>query len=380
MIYGQEHRELQTTVVRLARNEIAPHVDAWEEAERFPAHEVMKLFGSHGLLGITRPPEFGGLGLDYSYSCAFAEALGEIPCGGVPMAIGVQAEMATPALARYGSDELRAQFLAPTITGDYVACIGVSEPGAGSDVAGITTRARADGADYIIDGAKTWITSGTQADWVCLLANTSDGPLHKSKSLLCVPLDAPGVTRTALRDKLGMRCSDTAQIFFDAVRVPQRYRIGEEGRGFTYQMQQFQDERLWAAASVLRPMERALQQTIAHTRERVAFGRPLLDNQVIQFTLAELQTKVELLRSLTYRAVEEYVAGSDVTPLASMAKLAAGRLARELGDACLQFFGGMGFMNETPIVRFYRDTRLLSIGAGADEVMLGIIAKTMKIG
>ncbi len=295
------------------------------------------------------------------------------------MAIGVQVDMATPALARYGSDELRQEFLAPSITGDHVACIGVSEPGAGSDVAGITTRARKDGDDYVIDGGKTWITNGMQADWTCLLVNTSDGPIHRSKSLIVVPLDRPGVTRAKLRDKLGMHSSDTASLYFDGVRVPQRYRIGEEGLGFVYQMQQFQEERLHGAAGSLRPMERAIAQTIEHTSQRVAFGGPLLENQVIQFKLAELQTKVELLRSITYRAVEEYVGGGDVTQLASMAKLTAGRLAREVADSCLQFFGGMGFMNETPIARYYRDSRLLSIGAGADEIMLGIIAKGMRI-
>jgi len=389
MIYGPEHRALQETVVRIVEREIAPYADAWEDAEEFPSHDVMKVFGDNGLLGITRAAEYGGLGLDYSYQCALAEALGDAPCGGVPMAIGVQADMATPALARNGSDELRAQFLAPSIAGEYVACVGVSEPGAGSDVASISTRARRDGDDYLIDGTKTWITNGMKADWVCLLANTSDGPLHRSKSLLCVPLDAPGVTRVKLRDKLGMRCSDTATLYFENVRVPQRYRIGEEGRGFVYQMQQFQDERLWAAASVLRGMEKAIEQTIVHTRERVAFGRSLLDNQVIQFALAEMKTKVELLRSLVYRAVADYVAagtgpaieaaGPDVVLLASMAKLTAGRLVREVADGCLQFFGGMGYMNETPIARFYRDMRLVSIGGGADEVMLGIIAKSMAL-
>ena len=378
MIYGPEHRELMRTVSRIVETEIAPHVAAWEEAEFFPAHEVFKKLGDAGLLGITRPVEYGGQALDYSYACAFAEAIGEVPCGGVPMAIGVQVDMATPALARYGSAELCREFLVPSIAGDFVACLGVSEPGAGSDVASITTRARKDGDDYIIDGMKTWTTSGTQADWICLLVNTSDGPVHRSKSLLCVPLDLPGITRTKLHDKLGMRCSDTAQIYFDAVRVPQRYRIGDEGLGFVYQMQQFQEERLYAAAGSLRPMESAIRETLAHTSQRVAFGRPLLDNQVIAFKLAELLTKVELLRSLTYRAVEEYVGGADVTQLASMAKLTAGRLGREVADECVQFHGGMGYMNETPIARHFRDSRLLSIGGGADEIMLGIIAKSMR--
>src|SRR5207244_8561518 len=200
-----------------------------------------------------------------------AEELGNIHCGGVPMAIGVQTDMATPARARFGSDEVRREFLAPSIAGDYVACLGVSEVGAGSDVASIKTFARKDGADYVINGGKMWTTNGTQADWICLLANTSDGPVHQNKSLICVPMKTEGVEIARKLDKLGMRSSDTAQIFFDGVRVPQRYRIGEEGMGFVYQMQQFQEERIWAAASTLGGMERAIAMTIEYTAGREAF-------------------------------------------------------------------------------------------------------------
>jgi citronellyl-CoA dehydrogenase len=282
-------------------------------------------------------------------------------------------------LARFGSDELRREFLAPSIQGEYVACIGVSEPGAGSDVANIKIRARRDGADYVINGNKMWITNGTQADWMCMLANTGEGDIHTSKSLICVPLKTKGVSVERKLDKLGMRASDTALLHFDDVRVPQRYRIGEEGRGFVYQMVQFQEERLWGVASTLRWMEKAISQTIDYTRQRTVFGKPVLENQVVHFKLAELNTKVELLRSLIYRAAELMMRGEDVTLLASMAKLTGGRLARELADSCLQYFGGMGFMNETPISRFFRDSRLISIGGGADEIMLGIIAKHMGI-
>jgi citronellyl-CoA dehydrogenase len=287
--------------------------------------------------------------------------------------------MATPALARFGSDEVRREFLAPSIAGDVVACIGVSEPGAGSDVASIKTNARADGDDYVISGGKMWITNGVQADWICLLANTSEGLVHRNKSLICVPMKSKGVTVARKLDKMGMRCSDTAQIFFDNVRVPKRNRIGEEGNGFTYQMIQFQEERLWGAASCLKAMEAIIDDTIDYTRNRKAFGGTILDNQVVHFRLAELQTEVELLRSLIYRAGEQLVAGEDVTKLASMAKLKAGRLGRELTDACLQFWGGMGFMNETPVSRAYRDFRLTSIGGGADEVMLMVLCKMMGI-
>jgi citronellyl-CoA dehydrogenase len=379
MIYTEQHRELMRSVAKFCETEINPHVDEWEKAGIFPAHEVFKKMGNHGFLGIHKPEKFGGLGLDYSYEVAFCEALGASRSGSITMAVGVQTDMATPALARHGSDELREEFLKPSITGDFVACLGVSEVGAGSDVASIKTRARKDGGDYIIDGGKMWTTNGTQADWMCLLCNTGDGPVHRNKSLICLPMKTKGVQIARKLDKMGMRASDTAQIFFDGVRVPQRYRIGEEGMGFIYQMQQFQEERLWAAAGGLVKMERAITDTIEYTRNRIAFGQSILDNQVVHFRLAELQTKIELLRSLVYRAVDEYIHGADITNLASMAKLTVGRLQREVADSCLQYYGGMGFMNETEITRFFRDGRLTSIGGGADEVMLSIICKHMGI-
>jgi len=379
MIYTEQHRELMRSVAKFCESEINPHVEEWERAGIFPAHELFKKMGEQGFLGIHKPERFGGLGLDYSYEIAFCEALGNARSGSVTMAIGVQTDMATPALAHHGSRELRDEFLAPAITGEYVACLGVSEVGSGSDVASIRTTARKDGDDYVIDGGKMWTTNGTQADWICLLANTGEGPVHRNKSLICVPMKTQGVQIARKLDKLGMRASDTAQIFFDGVRVPQRYRIGEEGMGFIYQMQQFQEERLWAAAGGLVKMDRAVNDTIEYTRNRIAFGQSILDNQVVHYKLAELQTKVELLRSLVYRAVEEYVNGADVTKLASMAKLTVGRLQREVADSCLQYYGGMGFMNETEITRFFRDGRLTSIGGGADEVMLAIICKLMGI-
>ncbi len=377
MIYGPEHKELMRSLSKFIDQEINPYVDMWEEEGIFPANELFKKLGDQGFLGVCKPEEYGGMGLDYSYSLAVSETLGKINCGGVPMAIGVQTDMATPALARFGSDYVKENFLRPAIAGDYVACIGVSEPIAGSDVAGIKSRAVKDGDDYVINGQKMWITNGTQADFMCMLCNTSDGPIHSSKSLIVVPMDTPGITVERKLDKYGMRSSDTAQLYFEDVRVPQKNIIGEEGMGFTYQMLQFQEERLWAAGAGLYPLKKTINDTIDYTRSRKAFGKPLLDNQVIHFRLAELLTELELLRSLTYRAVAAYISGENVTMLASMAKLKVGRLTRELNDACLQYYGGMGYMNETPITRAIRDGRLASIGGGADEVMLGIICKFM---
>ena len=377
MLFTADHDEPRRILQKFIAAEINPFVDEWEKNDIFPAHELFKKLGNLGFLGLNKPAEFGGQGLDYSYALMMAEELGAIKCGGVPMAIGVQTDMATPALARYGSDELRKEFLAPSIAGDYVACLGVSETGAGSDVASIKTTARRVGDDWVINGGKMWTTNGTQADWMCLLANTGEGPVHKNKSLIVVPMKTKGVQVVKKLDKLGMRSSDTAQIFFDEVKVPVRHTIGQEGMGFVYQMQQFQEERLWGAISAVVGMERLIDQTVEYTRERKVFGKPLLDNQVIHFKLAEFRTEVELVRSLCYRACEEYLEGTDVTMLASMAKLKAGRMLRLVTDGCLQYWGGAGYLWESPTARSFRDSRLASIGGGADEVMLQIISKLM---
>ena len=386
MQWTHEHLEVRKTLKRYIDEKINPYVDAWEQEEIFPAHQVFKGLGDLGLLGLTKPEAYGGSGLDYSYSLMMAETLGHIRCGGVPMAIGVQTDMCTPALARFGSDALCEQFLAPAIAGDMVGCIGVSEPGAGSDVSGIKSHARKDGDDYIISGQKMWITNSIQADWMCMLVNTSEGPVHKNKSLVMVPLRegprgrlTPGVEVAQKLRKIGMNSSDTGLLFFDGVRVPRRYLVGQEGQGFIYQMQQFQEERLWAAASSLLAMEDCIQQTIEWAQQRQMFGSTLIDQQWVQFKLAELQTEVEALRALTYRAAQMYMAGQDALQLASMAKLKSGRLTREVADTCLQFWGGMGFTWDNRVSRLYRDGRLGSIGGGADEVMLGIIGKTMGL-
>ena len=384
MQFTHEHQEIQKTLKRFIDEKINPHVDEWEAAEIFPAHEVFRDLGKLGLLGLCKPEAHGGAGLDYSYSMAMAEALGHIECGGVPMAIGVQTDMATPALARFGSEELKREFLVPAIAGETVACIGVSEPAAGSDVSGIKSRARKDGDDYVITGQKMWITNSLQADWMCMLVNTGEGPVHKNKSLVVVPMRDNGKLRPRIEvarkiRKIGMNSSDTGLIYFDEVRVPQRNRIGAEGAGFIYQMQQFQEERLWCAASTLQSLSNCIEWTIEWAQQRKLFGATLADQQWVQFKLAELKTEVESLRALTYRAGALYVGGQDVLELASMAKLKAGRLNRQVPDTCLQFWGGMGYTLENKVSRMYRDGRLASIGGGADEVMLGILAKTMGI-
>lgn len=382
MQFTQEHNEIARTMANFVEKELNPHVAEWEKAGEFPIHEVFKKMGNLGLLGITKPVEYGGMGLDYTYGMIAIEQLGLCNCGGVPMSIGVQTDMATPAIARFGSDELKRNYLAGAISGDLVASIAVSEPHAGSDVANIKTTARKDGGDYVINGTKMWITNSPKADFFCLLANTSEGKPHLNKSLIVVPKDAGGITVGKRLDKLGMRASETAQVFFDNVRVPQKNLIGVEGMGFMNQMIQFQEERLFAAASSLKGLEKAINDTIAYTREREIFGMPLINNQTVHFKLAELKTEVELLRSLTYRTCETYVKNGNTTEtlqLASMCKLKVGRLSRVVADECIQFWGGMGFMWDNPVGQLFRDGRLGSIGGGADEIMLGIICKTMDI-
>ncbi|BFZ06366.1 hypothetical protein BsWGS_09405 [Bradybaena similaris] len=378
IVYGPDHQQLQDSLKKIIDKEINPYVDEWEAQRKFPAHRVFKVLGDNGFLGITKPKAYGGQELDYSYSAAVAEALGHINCGGIPMAVGVQTDMATPALARFGSDYLKREFLAPSISGDRVACIGVSEPGAGSDVANIQTRASSNGDDLIINGGKMWITNGTQADWMCCLANTSQGKPHLNKSLVCLPMNLPGITVAKDVKKIGMWSSDTAQIYFEDVRVPKSHIIGEEGKGFLYQMLQFQEERLFVAASCLVPLDKMISETIKYTRERKIFNQPVLNNQIVHYTLAELTAEVELLRSTVYRAIALYVKGQDVTKLASICKLKTGRLVREVSDKCLQFWGGMGYTEEVIISRMFRDMRVVSIGGGADEVMLSIICKLMN--
>jgi len=377
--FTAEHEAFRQTVRRFVETEINPHVEAWEEARLWPARDVLKKMGNLGLLGLTYPEAYGGGGVDYWYSVVLLEELGRADCAAVPMGIAVHTDMATPALAEFGSDDLKRRFLAPAIAGDMVAAIGVSEPDAGSDVAAIRTRAVVDGSDYVINGSKMWITNGTQADFVTLLARTSGERGFRGMSLIVVPTDTPGFHVSRKLEKLGNHASDTAILTFEDMRVPQANRIGEEGFGFMLQMGQFQRERLAGCLMSTAGMEKIVRMTIAYCRERQAFGKPLIDNQVIHFRLCELLTEVEALRQLNYHCVRLLVAGEDVTKEVSMAKLKAGRLAREVADSCLQFHGGMGYVEEYPMARYFRDARLLSIGGGADEIMLGIIAKYENI-
>ncbi|MCG8491210.1 MAG: acyl-CoA dehydrogenase family protein [Sneathiellales bacterium] len=375
-----EHREMQRTTLALIEEVIHPHIDQWEKDAIFPAHDVMKAFAGAGLLGIGKPEKYGGLDLDFSYEMVFAETLGNIRSSGIGTAIGVQTTMCTPALLKYGTEALKEEYLVPTIQGDLVGCIGISENHAGSDVVQIRTTARRDGDDYVINGSKMWITNGVQGDWICLLCNTSEeGGPYKNKSLIIVPLKTKGVSVSRKLDKLVLRCSDTAELFFDNVRVPASNLIGEEGKGFLYQMKQFQEERMFVTARGIRAMEMAIEQTIEYTTDRKVFGTAIIENQTVYHKLAAMQSELEAARALLYQATDDYLAGKDITKIASMAKYLVGKLSMTIPGECQQFWGGQGVMNENWISRAYRDIRQTAIGGGANEIMLEVVAKTLGI-
>jgi citronellyl-CoA dehydrogenase len=374
MLFGSDHEQFRKVVRQLVEEEINPHADEWEEARIFPAHELFPKFGAVGALGLEYDPEYGGGGADHSFTVVFAEEIGRADIAGVPMALAVQATMATPALARFGSDALKREWLAPTIAGEMVCSVAVSEPGAGSDVAGITTRARRDGDDWVINGRKMWITNGTQADWICLLARTSDEGGYQGMSLIVVPTTTPGFSVGRKINKMGNHSSDTAELVFDDVRVPVSNTIGDIGQGFQMQMAQFQDERLVGAYMATAGAKRALERTKDYLQVREAFGKPLLANQYLQYTLADLIADVEMLQGFLHNAAERYVNGENVTREATIGKLKAGQISRRVADTCVQYHGGMGYAEEMWPARYFRDSRLASIGGGADEVMMRIIA------
>jgi citronellyl-CoA dehydrogenase len=371
----EEQQAFRTMVRDYVEREINPRIPEWEAAEMMPLHEVFADMAKLGMLGLEYEPAYGGQGADHMFTVILAEEFGRCDHGSLPMALGVQVDMATPSLARFGTHEQKERFLAPAMRGEMVASIAVSEPDHGSDVAGIRTRAVRDGDEWVINGSKMWITNSLQADWLCLLARTSDEGGYRGMSQIIVPTSSPGFSVSKKLDKLGMRASDTGLLSFDDCRVPVDHTIGVIGRGFQQQMAQFVVERMWGAYGVVGAAEVALERTAAYLRERNVFGEPLLAKQYIQFRLAELSAELDLLRTYNHVIAEAYDAGEDTTRQATIAKLKAGRLIREVADTCLQFHGGIGYVEENWTARFFRDNRLTSIGGGADEVMLQVLAR-----
>jgi citronellyl-CoA dehydrogenase len=374
MYFDETHEAFRASVKRFVDKEINPHMDEWEETT-VPLHDLFKKMGALGFLGIRYDPKYGGQGLDYWYETVLLEEIGHVHGMGVPTAIAVQTNMATPAIAAFGSEYLKETYLRPAIAGDMVSAIAVTEPDAGSDVFAIKTRAVKKNGHYVLNGSKTYITNGTQADFLTLLARTTDGDGYHSFGLFVVPTNLDGFHVNKKLDKVGLRSSDTAELFFDDVRVPAENLIGDEHEGFIYQMKQFQHERFSVLPGSVTAVQDMIGMTVDYLRQRVVFGKPLITKQVLRHRLAGWITRNEALKQLTYHIVRMKTEGRDATREVSMGKLLAGQLISEVATGCLQMFGGMGFMNETLISRYFRDTRIMSIGGGADEVMCEIISR-----
>lgn len=376
--FNEEHDQFRAAVRSFAEKELLPHAEEWEAARYFP-DSVFRDMGKLGFLGGRYPEELGGSGGDVWHTAVLAEELPRCGMAGLAMAILVQSDMATPIIGELGTQEQKEEFLMPAISGEKIAALGVSEPGAGSDVAGIRTQAKKDGDDYVISGQKTWITNGTRADFVTLAARTDMENRYGGVSLFLVPTDTPGFSVGKKLEKIGNHCSDTAELFFDECRVPKRYLLGEEGHGFYYIMQNFQGERLVGALSGVAGAQLVLEQTKDYCRERHAFGKPLMGFQVTRHNIVEMETKLEACRTLTYHAADLFNRGLPAQREISMAKLMAGEVSMQVIDRCLQLYGGMGYVEEGPVARRWRDARLLSIGGGTNEIMKEIITKVIGL-
>lgn len=385
--FTEAHDLFRATVKSFVEKELKPNIEAWEEDELFPRW-VFERAGELGILGAHYPEAHGGSGGDYWYSIAKAEELPRCGAGGVPMALLVQSDMATPVLSDLGTAEQIETFLKPALRGEKIAALGVSEPGCGSDVAAMRTWARKDGDDYVINGSKTFITNGTRADFITLMLKTDPDAGHGGISIVTFPTDVRGFHVSKKLKKIGNWSSDTAELFFEDCRIPRRYLLGEEGEGFRYLMQNFQSERLIASASAVSGARLALDEGIAYGRDRQAFGKPIIKREVWQHRIVDLATKIEAAHALTYRAAdayntERYVKNEPVsfetTKLISMAKVFVGDVASEAVDAMLQFHGGWGYIEEYRVARAWRDQRLFRLGGGTTETMRYYIARLMAL-
>jgi citronellyl-CoA dehydrogenase len=372
-----EHELFRQTVRKFVHEELAPRAREFDEMGRIDKH-LYKKMGDLGMLGLRYDPKWGGAGLDWSYTAVMFEEIVRCDNAGVTMGISVQTDMATPSLHQFGTDELRQRYLVPAIRGEMVAAIAVTEPDAGSDVASIKTRAVRDGDDWVINGSKIYITNAATADWLCLLAVTDPDAGYGGFSQIVVPTDSPGFSYQLL-DKIGNLGSDTGLLFFEDVRVPVTNTIGDVGRGFQQQMMQFQDERLIACVSSTAGARALWEETRRWCENRIVFKKPLSKMQVTQFKLVEMLTEITAARELTHHCIRKRIKNEDATMEISMAKLFCGRMARYVADECIQLHGGFGYMRESRAGRAFVDTRLISIGGGADEVMIHYMAKMLGL-
>jgi citronellyl-CoA dehydrogenase len=377
-VYGSpEHKAFRAVARRFVQTEIAPRAREFDKAGRFDKSLYPKM-GELGLLGIRYPAEYGGQGLDYSYQAIFLEELTLCDNAGVSMGISVHTDMATPSLARFGSEQLKQKYLVPAIRGEQIAAIGVTEPAAGSDVAAIQTRAVRDGDHWVINGSKMYITNAATADWLCLLAVTDPEGGYSGFSQIIVPTDTPGFTYELL-DKIGNKGSDTGLLFFDDVRVPISNTIGDANRGFQQQMMQFQDERMVVVVTAPVAARHLWDETLKHCQQRMLFGKPLSKMQISQHKFVDMMIQITAAQELSLRCIRQMARGLDATLDISMAKVFATTMHQFVATTCMQLFGGAGYMWENPAGRSFVDSRLAAIGGGADEVMKRIVAKMLNV-
>ena len=372
---SEEHRQFRSTIRRFVQEKLVPRSREFDDMGHFDKALYPEM-GKLGMLGIRYDPKFGGLGLDWSYTAILAEELGCCDNAGVAMGIFVQTDMATPALHQFGSDELRERFLVPAIRGEMVGAIGVTEPSAGSDVSAIKTRAVRDGDDWVINGQKMYITNAATADFFCLLTVTDPEAGYGGFTQIIVPTNSPGVSYTLL-DKIGNWGSDTGAIYLEDVRVPVANTIGEPGRGFQQQMVQFMDERLIAVLASSAGAMDVWNKTRAYCEQRIVFGKPLSKFQVNQFKFVDMLVELQAARELGYACVRRRMSNEDAVREISMAKIFCIEVQQKVANTCLQLYGGAGYLTDNPAGRLFVDSRLSSIGAGADEVMKQVLAKTL---
>jgi alkylation response protein AidB-like acyl-CoA dehydrogenase len=373
-IFTDEHEQLRESIRAFVTKELTPHAMEWEETT-FP-DSVFHRMGELGFLGLDKPEAYGGQGGDYYTSLVLAEEMTGAQSGGLAMGVAVHTDMAMPPILAFGSEEQKQEWVAPAIRGEKILCIGITEPDAGSDVAGIKTRAVKDGADYVINGSKTYITNGHRADVIVLVTKTDTDAGYDGFTLFLVPMDAPGVIREKKLEKLGMHASDTALLAFQDVRVPESAVLGQVGKGFYHIMWELQGERLIGAAGCVAGAQRTFNRTLEYANERKAFGRSIGHFQVIRHKFAEMATKIESARQMVYVTAWRFQNGEYPVREISMAKLHAARVAVEVADECIQIHGGAGYMREYGVERAWRDARLNRIGAGTDEIMLDVIGRS----
>ena len=377
--FTDEHTQLRETIHRWVRDEIAPHVDEWEAAREFP-RELYLRAGELGFLGLKYPEELGGQGGDYVHDAVWAEELAAAGAsGGVGAGLGAQTAIATPPVFRFGTPDQHERFLRPAIRGERIAALGLTEPGAGSDVASIRTFARPVDGGYVVNGSKTFITNGVRADFLVCAVKTTEGGGHQGLSFLILERDMPGYEVVSKLEKMGWHSSDTGELSFTDVEVPAENLLGEENRGFYLIMENFAWERLSMSLGAVGAMRRLLGVAIEYAGEREAFGRPIGKFQAIRHKIAEIGVKAEVGRALTYHALRRWLAGEDVIADVTKAKLYTQRACVEVADECVQILGGYGYMREYGVERALRDARLGPIGGGTDEVMKEILSKQLGL-